>query len=345
LPNPVSVGTFLGNFFKLMKAVLLDAPGPLSSLRIGELDEPVPLPEEVLVRVHATSLNPVDFKVAAIGSEQWTYPHVLGVDGAGIVEQVGAQVTNWRPGDRVFYHTTWRRAGTYAERNTVPSHTIARIPKTVSDIDAAAIPCAGLTAYNALYRRLHCKSRDLVLVHSGSGGVGGFAIQLARRVGARVVTTCSAANADYVRDLGADEVIDYRTEEVFERAREIAGPQLFDCIIDTIGPRNGVDNLRLLAPEGGVAFIAGIPDLSGVDNLPYSIAIQDIGLGGVLVAPQFRRQQEDLARMAAEMITLLERREIRSTVSRVISLEEIPRSLATLAEGHVRGKVVARLIK
>ena len=327
-----------------MKAILLDAPGPPFSLRTGELEDPVPSPDEVLVRIHAAALNPVDFKVAAIGSDLWNYPHVLGVDAAGVIEQVGANVTDWRPGDRVFYHATWRRPGTYAELNTVPSHTIARIPPSVNYVEAAAIPCAGLTAYSSLYRRLHCKSGDLVLVHSGSGGVGGFALQLAKRTGATVVTTCSAGNADYVRKLGADEVIDYRGENVFERAREIAGPRLFDAIVDTIGPKNGVDNLRLVAPEGGVAFIAGIPDLSGIDDLPYSIAIHDVGLGGVLVAPQFRRQQEDLAKMASEMITLVQRDEIRSTVSRVISLEDIPRSLATLAEGHVRGKIVAQLV-
>jgi NADPH2:quinone reductase len=326
-----------------MKAVLLDAPGPPSSLRIGETEDPAPSAQEVLVRICAAALNPVDFKVAAVGSDLWRYPHVLGVDAAGVIEQVGTEVTDWRPGDRVFYHTTWRRPGTYAELNTVPSHTIARIPEPVHYVDAAAIPCAGLTAYSSLFRRLHCKSGDLVLVHGGSGGVGGFAIQLAKRAGAIVVATCSAANADYVRKLGADEVVDYRHENVFQRVREIAGPRLFDAIIDTIGPKNGVDNLRLLGPEGGAAFIAGLPDLSGIDDLPYSIAIHDIGLGGVLVAPHFRRQQEDLAKMAFEMITLLQRGEIRSMVSRIISLEEIPQSLATLAEGHVRGKLVAQL--
>jgi hypothetical protein len=123
---------------------------------------------------------------------------------------------------------------------------------------------------------------------------------------------------------------------------EIDPYALNDAIIDPIGPQNGVDNLRLLAPEGGVAFIGGLPDLSRVDDLPYSIAIHDIGLGGVLVAPQFRRLQEDLGRMAAEMIALVAG-EIRSTVSEVISLEEIPKGLATLAEGHVRGKIVARV--
>jgi NADPH:quinone reductase len=328
-----------------MKAVLLDAPGPPSSLRIGELKDPVPASDEVLVRVHATSLNPVDFKVAAIGSDRWRYPHVLGVDAAGVIDRAGHNVTDWQPGERVFYHSTWRRDGTYAELNTVPSHTIARIPESVSYIDAATIPCAGLTAYSALHRRLHCKAGDLVLVHGGSGGVGGFAIQLAKQAGATVIATCSAVNTDYVRQLGADEVIDYRQEDVFDRAREIAGTRLFDAIIDTVGPKNGVDNLRLLGPEGGVAFIAGIPDLSGIDDLPYSIAIHDIGLGGVMVAPQFRRQQEDLGKMASEMIRLLERGEIRSTVSKLISMEDIPRSLVILAEGHVRGKIVAQLVR
>ena len=326
-----------------MKAVLLDEPGPPSSLRLGVRDDPTPSPGEVLVRVHATSLNPVDFKLAARGSDLWRYPHVLGVDAAGTIEQVGPEVSGWQPGDRVFYVSTWRRPGTYAELQAVPSHTIARLPASVSYSDAAAIPCAGLTAYNALHRRLNCQSGDLVLIHAGSGGVGGFAIQLAKRAGATVVTTCSAANADYVRKLGADEVIDYRTEDVFERAREIAGVTLFDRIVDTIGPKNGVDNLRLLAPEAGVAFIAGIPDLAEVDNLPYSIAIHDIGLGGAMVAPQFRRQQQDLAKIASEMIELVEQKEIRSTVSNIISLDEIPKHLATLAEGHVRGKIVAQV--
>jgi NADPH:quinone reductase len=136
-----------------MRAVLLDAPGPPSSLRIGELADPTPAANEVLVRVRAASLNPVDFKVAAVGSELWRYPHVLGVDASGIIEQTGANVTDWRAGDRVLFHATWRRPGTFAELSTVPGHTIAKVPESVSFVDAAAIPCAGLTAYNSLYRR------------------------------------------------------------------------------------------------------------------------------------------------------------------------------------------------
>jgi NADPH2:quinone reductase len=324
-----------------MKAVLLDRPGPPSSLRIGEISTPHPQHGEALVRVFATSLNPVDYKVAAQGYEGWNYPHVLGVDVAGVLEMLGEGVDSWKPGERVFYHTTWRRDGSYAEFNIAPAHTFARIPDEISFVDAATLPCAGLTAYSALYRRLHVREGDIVLVHAAAGGVGGFAVQLAKAAKAFVVGTCSPANGQYVLGLGADEVIDYRSGDVFQRAKAIAGPRGIDAVVDCIGPNNRVDNLGLLGPEGGLACIAGIPDLSVVPDLPYSISIHDIGLGGVLVSPAFRRRQEDLGRMATELMTLVQDGKIKPTVTEQITLESIPQALERLAEGHVRGKIVA----
>ena len=150
-----------------MKAILLDAPGAPDSLRVGEIANPVPGPGELPVEVHATSLNPVDYKVAAQGYEGWNYPHVLGVDVAGVIEMLGEGVTSWKPGE--FYHTTWRRDGSYAEFNVAPAHTFARIPDRISFVDAATLPCAGLTAYSALYRRLHVREGDIVLVHAAAG--------------------------------------------------------------------------------------------------------------------------------------------------------------------------------
>ena len=172
----------------------------------------------------------------------------------------------------------------------------------------------------------------------GSWGVGGFAVQLAKAANAFVIGTCSGGNKHYVQELGADGVIDYRTEDVFERAKAIAGDRGIDAIVDNIGPRNRIDNLRLLGPEGGLACIAGVPDLAVVPDLPYSIAIHDIGLGGVLVSTAFRRRQEDLGRMAAELMTLVQEGRIRSTVTEQITLEAIPGALERLAGGHVRGK-------
>ncbi|MGA7880510.1 MAG: zinc-binding dehydrogenase, partial [Terrimicrobiaceae bacterium] len=130
-----------------------------------------------------------------------------------------------------------------------------------------------------------------------------------------VIGTCSPANKRYVLEPGADEVIDYRTEDVFQRAKAIAGPRGIDAVVDCIGPSNGVDNLGLLGPEGGLTCIAGIPDLSVVPDLPYAISIHDIGLGGVLGSPAFRRRQEDLGRMATELITLVKDGKIKSTVT------------------------------
>jgi NADPH2:quinone reductase len=327
----------------VMKAVLLDKPGPPSSLRIGEISIPRPELDEALVRVCATSLNPVDYKVAAQGYEGWHYPHVLGVDVAGVIESIGEGVVSWNRGDPVFYHSTWRKDGSYAEFNVAPAHTFARVPEGISFIDAATLPCAALTAYCALYRRLHIREGDIVLVHAAAGGVGGFAIQLAKVAKAFVIGTCSAPNEKYVRELGADEVINYRSEDVFQRAKAIAGDRGIDAIIDSIGPSNGVDNLGLLGPEGGLACIAGIPDLSVVPDLPYSISIHDIGLGGVLASPAFRRRQEDLGRMATELMTLVQDGKIRPTVAEQITLEAIPKALERLAGGHVRGKIVARV--
>jgi len=326
-----------------MKAVLLDKPGPPSSLRIGEADIPVPGKEEALVRVYATSLNPVDYKVASQGYHLWGYPHILGVDVAGVVEAVGEGVKNWRAGDKVFYHTTWRRPGSYAEFNVAPAHTFAAIPRGISFEQAAELPVAGLTAYSALYRRLHISEGDIALVHAAAGGVGGFGVQLAKVAKALVIGTCSGHNKDYVKGLGADEVIDYRSEDLFKRVNEIVGERGVDAIVDTVGPSNGVDNLKLLGPEGGVAFIAGLPDLSVVPDLPYSISIHDIGLGGVLASPAFRRRQEDLGKMAAELMKLVEDKKIRSIATEQITLQEIPGALERLSGGHVRGKIVVKI--
>ena len=179
----------------------------------------------------------------------------------------------------------------------------------------------------------------MVLIHAAAGGVGGFAVQLAKASKAFVIGTCSAANAEYVRELGADVVINYRSEDVFQRAKAIAGDRGIDAIIDNIGPSNGVDNLSLLGPEGGLACIAGIPDLSVVPDLPYCISIHDIGLGGVMAFAGLPAAPRGFG--ANGLMTLVQVGKIRPTVAEQITLEGIPKALERLAEGHVRGKIVA----
>ena len=197
-----------------MKALLLDKPGSLETLRIGGINLPSPDRQEVLVKVKAAALNPVDYKLAADGVDSWQYPFVLGLDVAGIVEAVGSQVEQWQKGDRIFYHGSLLRNGAYAEYTIAPTRVVTAIPESLSFIEAAAIPCAGFTAYQALHRKIGIKAGQTILVQGGSGGVGGFAVQIAKAASLKVVATCSQANLDYVRDLGADYAIDYRHEDV-----------------------------------------------------------------------------------------------------------------------------------
>ncbi|MBT4340988.1 MAG: alcohol dehydrogenase catalytic domain-containing protein, partial [Chloroflexi bacterium] len=145
-----------------MKALLLSKPGPVSSLSIGEIPTPEPGPNEIRVKVHSASLNPVDYKLAGRGNDNWAYPHVLGLDVAGTVDAIGSDVVQWRTGDRVFYHGDLSKPGGYAEYAITTGHTTAKIPDNVSFAEAAAIPCAGLTAYEAVVRRLSVQPEHTV---------------------------------------------------------------------------------------------------------------------------------------------------------------------------------------
>ena len=180
----------------------------------GEAPEPSPAQGDIRVGVHAVGLNPVDYKIARMGHPYWRFPHIPGLEVAGVVDAIGSSVRQWQLGDRIFYHGDLSKPGGFAEFAVTTAQTVAHIPDSMSFVDAAALPCAGLTAYHALHRRLHVRADQTILVHAGAGGVGGFAIQLAAHAGLKVLTTCSENNADYVRDLAAEVAIDYHTENI-----------------------------------------------------------------------------------------------------------------------------------
>lgn len=189
-----------------MQAILVERPGPRSALRLGEAPLPQPGPGQLRVRVHAVGLNPADYQLAHYGHPAWRYPHVLGLDAAGTIDALGEGVTAWRPGEAVYYHGDLSRPGCFAEYALVAAHVVAPLPARLSFPQAAALPCAGFTAYQALHRRLHVQAGQTVLVQGGAGGVGGFAVQLAAHAGLRVITTASPRNFDWVRPLAARRV-------------------------------------------------------------------------------------------------------------------------------------------
>ena len=202
-----------------MRAWVVASAGRLGELELQEVAAPVPRPGEVLVRVCAVSLNPVDAKLIHGGHPQWRYPHVPGVDGAGIVEAVGDGDLRVREGDRVCFHHDLSRPGTFAQFVSVAAHVLSRVPDGVSFETAAALPCAGGTALQALDRKMHVRGGQTILIHGGSGGVGSFAVQIAKARAARVIATASPRNHEFVRELGADVVLDYRHADLIGRCR------------------------------------------------------------------------------------------------------------------------------
>ena len=233
-----------------MKAVFIEKFGGPDVLQYGDMPDPTAGPGEVVVDVAASSVNAADWKVRAGQYAQATFPLILGRDFSGTVAVLGPGVDDLKIGDAVFGVLEAGREGAYAERLAIRAAIIAEKPDALSHVDAAALALTGLTAIAAIETTLKLRRGEKILIQGGAGGVAGFAIQLARHIGAHVIATTSAANVAYVRDLGADEVIDYNATD-FTRA-------VTDCdaVFDTVGGEVAQKSFRVLKPGGRAAFIA-----------------------------------------------------------------------------------------
>lgn len=326
-----------------MKALVLDQAGSLDYLRMSEVNRPEPGPGEIRVKVQAVGLNPVDYKVAESGHPDWQFPFILGLDVAGIVDRVGAGVEHWKIGDHVYYHGNLSRPGGYAEWAINVAHTAAPLPKGLSYTEAAALPCAAFTAYQALYRKLHIKKGQTILIEGGAGGVGGYAIQLARKEGLLVITTCRDDNADYAKELGAHFCIDYTRTDKFAKIMDITEGRGLDCILDTVSGESATRNLSLLAFNGGIASLVDLPDSKAIVPFEKAVSIHEVALGGAYLSKD-RSAQDDLGNIARELGELASAGIVKPNVHEVISLESVPQALKRLKNRKVvRGKIVARL--
>jgi NADPH:quinone reductase-like Zn-dependent oxidoreductase len=249
-----------------MKAAFIDHYGGPEVLQYGDLPDPVPAPGEVVVDVHAASVNGADWKVRVGQYKQTKFPFALGRDFSGVVSAVGAGVDDLKVGDAVFGVLDAGQEGAYAEKVAVKAAIVAKKPEALSHVDAAALALTGLTAMSAVEDTLKLKAGETILIHGGAGGVASFAIQLAKHIGARVITTTSAANRDYVRGLGADEVIDYNAADFTKVVRDC------DAVFDTVGGDVAEKSFAVLKPGGRAAFIASgaqapKPDRADVTSL------------------------------------------------------------------------------
>ncbi len=233
-----------------MKAAFIERYGGPGELKYGELPDPVAGPGEVVIDVHAASINAADWKVRAGQYQQAKFPLILGRDFSGVISAVGQGVTDLKVGDAVFGVCEAGQEGAYAEKIAVKAAIVAKKPDALSHVNAAALALTGLTALSAIEDTLKLKPGETILIQGGAGGVAGFAIQLAKHIGTRVITTASAANHDYVRGLGADEIIDYNAVD-FTRAVTNC-----DAVFDTVGGEVAQRSFAVLKPGGRAAFIA-----------------------------------------------------------------------------------------
>jgi NADPH:quinone reductase-like Zn-dependent oxidoreductase len=315
-----------------MQALVIDRTGEADELHLADVPRPTRVSDEVVVRVVAAGVNPIDVKTragrgvaAAIGS----YPAVLGNDFAGVVETVPYAAHPLQPGDRVYgMGRVPRVGGSYAEFIAVSSLSVAPMPASLGFVEAAAVPLAALTAWGAVIDTARAHEGQRMLVHAASGGVGHFAVQLATYFGAEVTATCSTRNVNFVRSLGARHVIDY-TSERFER---VASEQ--DVVIDLVGnvaDDTGSRSLDVLRPHG---LVVNVPTGSW-PSMADEAAARGIRATGYSVSPD--------ARTLAVITRLIDDGSVRVHVERELPLAEGADAHRLLEEGHVRGKVVLRV--
>jgi alcohol dehydrogenase len=333
-----------------MQAFVVERYGNNEGVRAIELPEPAVGERDVLVRIHAASVNPVDFKIREGKLKpvlRYRLPFVLGSDLAGEVVRVGARVRDFKPGDAVYGRANKMRIGTFAEYIAISEDDIALKPDSLDMVAAAAIPLAGLTAWQAFVDQYKLRRGQRVLIHAGSGGVGTLAIQIAKHLGAFVATTTSTANVGWVKSLGADEVIDYRKQDF---ARELSG---YDLVLDTLGGEALEKSFDVLKPGGTIISISGPPDPAFAKeigaNFVVSLAMRLLSRKVRQLAERRRMHysfffMRPSGKQLRKLAALVDAHELRPIVDRVFPFEETKAALDYVEAGHAKGKVVVRMV-
>lgn len=309
-----------------MQAVQITKWGSFNDAIVADIPRPNVQDKEVLIKVHAAGVNPIDYKICeGYFKDEYLdpFPFRLGWDVAGTIEEIGTNVKNFTKGQPVFGMVRFPEpAGTFAEYVTAPISDIAIIPQGTNFVKAASAPLAALTAWQALYDVANMKSNQRVLIHSAAGGVGHFAVQLAKVHGCEVIGTASADNRSWLKELGVSEVIDYK-KQAFEKVIEPV-----DVVLDTIGGENARRSLQILKPNGTLITLP-----QPLDDACQQLADEkNIKAEFIIVKPS-QIQLQDIA-------TLIGDEELQPFVSKTFALSEFKEALKTVKSGHTKGKVV-----
>ncbi len=305
-----------------MKASYIEQHGGPEVIKYGDLPDPEATPGQVVVDIHAASVNGADWKVRAGQYKQTQFPYILGRDFSGMVSAVGPGVDDLRIGDEVFGVCEAGQEGAYAEKIAMKAAIVARKPAGLSHLEAAAVALTGLTALSAIKDTLQLKAGETILVQGGAGGVAGFAVQAAKHLGARVITTARPENHAYLRSLGADEVIDYTSVDFTEAVRDC------DAVFDTVGGDVATRSFAVLKPGGRAAFIASGAQ-APAPTRPDVRALR----------PPVKRAREHLERIAQ----LVTSGAVRAPEIKVFELSQAEEAHRISEARHLRGKLVFKL--
>lgn len=319
-----------------MKAVRIHAFGGPEVLQVEDIARPVPAPDEILIKVYASGVNPADWIIREGGNDFLRpflkLPLTLGWDAAGVVAETGSEVTTFQKGDAVYGIPNFPGDGSYAEYCVAKASQFAFKPKSIGFNEAAGVPLAGLTAWAALFEHGKLQPGQRILIHGASGGVGSFAVQFAKAKGAYVIGIASAGNLEYLKQLGADEVLDYRSQPFEELVRDV------DVVFDGSPLRDNAGRLKSVAvlKEGGILVSVNL-------DFPFSeevlAALAKKHATGELAANQSRRD------WLTEMAQLIDEGKVKVVISQVFPLEQVAEAHRESETWHVRGKLVLEVSK
>jgi NADPH:quinone reductase-like Zn-dependent oxidoreductase len=309
----------------MMKAVVIRSYGALDVLKVEDVARPEPKEDEILIRVIAASINPVDaairqgYLAQLIGDK---LPLIPGMDAAGVVEKTGAKIGKFKVGDAVYAFFTLASEGGYAQFVVAKESEAAPKPKALSYEEAAAVPAAASTAWQALIDTARLSAGQTVLIHGGSGGVGHFAIQIAKARGAKVLATASATNQDFLKQLGADLAIDYRKTKFEDVAKDV------DVVLDTVGEDTLKRSYGLVKKGGIIVSIADDPDQAALDAH---------GIRGASI------RSSPKANVLEELTRLIDAKKMTPIISQVLPLSEVAKAHEQIATRHTHGKIVLKI--
>lgn len=334
-----------------MKALVLKRYGGVKNVEFADLPRPTVKPDEILVQVHAAGLNPIDNMIPTGSFKpilKLQLPATMGSDLAGVVVETGSRATRFKVGDAVFASVFDLGVGALAEYVAVPEHAAALKPAQLDFVQAASIPMVGLTSWQALVERVQLQPGQKVFVPAGAGGIGSFAIQLAKLLGAKVATTTSTANVEFVRQLGADEVIDYKKQEFEALLRD------YDVVLATLRGGELEKSLQVVGPGSQIVSLIGPPDAAFARKRGMNFLMRLVFglLSGKIIRLAKRRKAsysflfvrpdgQQLARIGEHLAAS----RLRPVVDKIVPFTQAKEGLAYLEQGRAKGKVVVQLVK